>query len=75
MSVKWWYRNGMKSEQFFSIVYIDSNGESQNFFPDFIVYYMDGTVGIFDPKDGFTLEIDRPKHKALAEYLASQSDK
>lgn len=54
--IEWWYRNGVKSEQFFSIVYRDKHGETQNFFPDFIVKYDDGTVGIFDPKDGFTLE-------------------
>lgn len=72
-SVKWWYRNGVKSEQFFSIPYQDSNGETQNFFPDFIVQYEDGIVGIFDPKDGFTLEIDRPKHIALTEYLQREN--
>jgi hypothetical protein len=42
--VSWWYRNGVKSEQFFSIVYTDANGETQNFFPDFIVQYTDGSI-------------------------------
>ena len=59
----------MKSELFFSLIYKDSNGDSQNFFPDFVVQYMDGTTGIFDPKDGFTLEKDRPKHVVFAQYI------
>ncbi len=67
-NILWWYRNGVKSELFFSLIYKDSNGDSQNFFPDFIVQYADGTIGIFDPKDGFTLEKDRPKHIPFAQY-------
>ncbi len=66
----WWYRNGVKSEQFFSLVYRDADGERKNFFPDFIVQYADGAIGIFDPKDGFTLEQDRPKHVVLSAYIA-----
>ena len=58
----------MKSEQFFSLVYKDANEESQNFFPDFIVGYEDGTIGIFDTKEGFTLKDGRPKHIALTQY-------
>jgi type III restriction enzyme len=50
-TIQWWYRNGVKSEQFFSIVYVDIHGETQNFFPDFIVRYNDGTLGIFDTKE------------------------
>lgn len=69
--VLWWYRNGVKSEQFFSITYKDSNEETQNFFPDFIVQYKNGTIGIFDPKEWFTLEEWRYKHKALTEYISS----
>lgn len=71
--ILWWYRNGTKSEQYFSIPYKDSNNETQNFFPDFIVQYMDWTVGIFDPKDGFTLEEWRYKHKTLSEYITSHN--
>ena len=67
-NILWWYRNGVKSELFFSLIYKDSNGDSQNFFPDFIVQYADGTIGIFDPKDGFTLEKDRPKYIPFAQY-------
>lgn len=71
--VFWWYRNWVKSEQYFSITYKDSNDETQNFFPDFIVQYKNGTIGIFDPKDGFTLEEWRCKHKALTEYINSHN--
>ena len=71
-NVSWWYKNGVLSEQFFSLVYKDVSWETQNFFPDFIVQYIDGTIGIFDPKDGFTLSEGREKHKALTQYLEEQ---
>lgn len=48
--VVWWYRNGVKTELAFSLVYKDDNGETKNFFPDFIVQYSEGTLGIFDTK-------------------------
>ncbi len=72
--VQWWYRNGVKSEQFFSIIYIDASGETQNFFPDFIVRYIDGTIGIYDSKDGFTLAEGKYKHQALTKYIQNEND-
>lgn len=71
--VLWWFKNGTKSEQFFSIIYRDENEEVNNFFPDFIVAYKDGTIGIFDPKKGFTLAEGREKHRALSEYIRKNS--
>lgn len=71
--ILWWYRNGVKSEQFFSITYKNANDETQNFFPDFVIQYKNGTVGIFDPKEWFTLEEWRYKHKALTEYIGSHN--
>lgn len=49
-TIAWWHRNGVKTEQAFSITYKDENGQTQNFFPDFIVSYRDGTIGVFDTK-------------------------
>lgn len=72
--ILWWFRNGIKSEQSFSIIYKNNQGETHNFFPDFIVQYTDGTVGIFDPKDGWTLEEWREKHQALTKYLHEQTN-
>lgn len=36
-NVIWWYRNGVKTELAFSLIYKDDSGETRNFFPDFIV--------------------------------------
>lgn len=67
-----WYKNGVSSERYFSIPY-EYLGKTANFYPDFIVAYEDGTIGIYDTKDGFTLETDeaRAKHGALRAYLKS----
>ncbi len=69
--VKRWLRNGDGSERYFSVVY-EHAGKTGNFYPDFLVEYEDGTLGFFDPKEGFTLETEdaRAKLGALKTYVA-----
>jgi type III restriction enzyme len=74
-TIAWWHRNGVKTEQAFSVTYKDDNGETQNFFPDFIVFYKDGTIGIFDTKKWWTLSEGRAKHRALSQYLQENDSK
>ena len=54
--VVFWYKNGDNSREFFAVPYRDKNGDTRSFYPDFIVQYKNGIIGIFDPKYGFTLE-------------------
>lgn len=70
--IRRWYRNGEGSERYFSIPY-ETGTKTGNFYPDFLVEFEDGTIGIFDPKDGITLENDdaRAKHEALKNYLSA----
>lgn len=51
--VEWWYRNGDKGEEFFSIVYQDNSGHQRLFFPDYILS-VNGKVWIIEVKGGFT---------------------
>jgi hypothetical protein len=48
--VKFRYKNGVNSEEYFAIRYFDKDTKERAFYPDFIVFFRDGTIGIFDPK-------------------------
>ncbi len=55
--VEWWYRNGTSEPKYFGVPYYknDAKGiEEAIFYPDYIVKFADGTMGIFDTKSGDT---------------------
>ena len=53
-NVAWFYKNGDKGIEFFSIVYADSFGKQKSFYPDYIVGTTDGKVWIIETKGGFS---------------------
>lgn len=71
-SVQSWYRNGDKGRDFFRIPYKKDN-KIREFFPDFIVKYVDGSIGIFDTKSEMTANDGEAKEKA--EYLYKYCEK
>lgn len=50
--VAWFYKNGDKGNEFFSIVYTDNAGRDPLFYPDYIVGDVDGTVWLIETKGG-----------------------
>jgi len=52
--IKWFYKNGDKGLEFFSIVYEDNFGKQKSFYPDYIVEDVDGGIWIIETKGGFT---------------------
>lgn len=50
--VRWFYKNGDKGSEFFSIVYLDNAGRDPLFYPDYILEDSDGTVWIIEAKGG-----------------------
>lgn len=53
--VEWWFRNGVVEPKYFGVNQRDADGRvlmDNNFFPDYIVQFTDGTIGIFDTKSG-----------------------
>ena len=60
--VQWWYRNGSGEPKYFGVPYLkhteDGIGEEAIFYPDYIVKFTDGTIGIFDTKRGDTTNPD-----------------
>jgi len=52
--VKWWFKNGESEKKYFAVRYKDENGIEKSFYVDFIVQFVDGTIGLFDTKSGMT---------------------
>jgi len=70
-NIKYWYRNGSRGN-YFCVPYKKSN-IVREFFPDFIVYYDDNTIGIYDTKSEMTANDGEAKEKA--EYLYAYCNK
>jgi len=51
--VKWWFKNGESERKYSAVLRNDDKGA---FYPDFIVQFDDGTIGIFGSKAGRTAE-------------------
>lgn len=51
--VEWYYRNGDKGDEYFSIVYPDNSGHQRLFYPDYIVE-CNGKTWIVEVKGGWT---------------------
>jgi type III restriction enzyme len=79
--VDWWIKNGEGQQKFFSIVYGFVDAESglnrrANFFPDYLVRFLDGSVGIYETKSGITLTdyLTYAKSDALQSFIAENSN-
>lgn len=52
--ISWFYKNGDKGNEYFSIVYEDNFGKQKSFYPDYIVGTTEGKTWIIETKGGFT---------------------
>jgi type III restriction enzyme len=78
--VEWWYKNGEAQQQYFALSYQTVDEETKltklaNFYPDYIVRYTDGSIGIYDTKAGRTVteQATHDKSDALQAYIASEN--
>ena len=70
--VKWWYKNGEAEIKYFAILRSDDRA----FYPDFIIQFRDGTIGIFETKSGFTAGEDaKERAESLQRYIKAQKKK
>ena len=70
-NVRWWYKNGESEIKYFAVL----RNDNMAFYPDFIVQFRDGQVGIFDTKSGRTAETSDAKPRAEALYKYLKTDK
>jgi len=75
-NIKWFYKNGESSDNYFSIVYVDAINKRWHFYPDFIVCDKNNNIWIIETKGGENISgvsknIDikvENKFEALKEY-------
>ena len=80
-SVEWYYKNGDKGEEYFSIVYEKAFRRS-NFYPDYIIKLKNGEIWIIEAKGGMTTDgssnnVDKyasRKFDSLKEYVSRYPD-
>lgn len=79
-TVLWWYRNGVNEPKYFAVMYefpnTDTNlSETRGFYPDYIVKFTDGRIGIFDTKSGIhaTSKETDAKLNALHKYITEHN--
>lgn len=77
-NISWWYKNGTNKDSFLAISYLHPiKGIKQAFYPDYIIRFRDGSVGIYDTKSGMTAESSETAEKsnALHTYLQKLKSK
>lgn len=52
-AVVWWYKNGDKGDEYFSLVYLDNGKKQKLFYPDYVLS-LNGEIWICETKGGFT---------------------
>ena len=73
-SVQWWFKNGVNKVEYLGVKYFFPANRIKSFYPDYIVQYKDGTLGIFETKskgDDENLGGFNEKTKRKAEALFS----
>ena len=65
--IEWWFKNGNQGKEYFAVRYVNSDSKKEElFYPDWIILFKNGTVGIFDTKKGRTATDNNTADKAQA---------
>lgn len=70
--VEWWYKNGERESMYFASPYKAFDGEKP-FYVDFVVRFVGGRIGLFDTKQGFTIDDARDKSDGLLAYIKKEN--
>jgi type III restriction enzyme len=73
--IEWWFKNGVNKVEYLGIKYIFPENRIKSFYPDYVVKYRDGSLGIYETKSkgedenlGGLNEKTKAKAEALAEW-------
>lgn len=75
--VFWWWKNGENKNDYFGIKYL-LNNQIHTFYPDYLVQFKDGRLGIFETKDQSDsdgLTSTKEKAESLQRYIKDQKRK
>lgn len=65
--IEWWFKNGNQGKDYFAVRYANTDSNKEElFYPDWIILFKNGTVGIFDTKKGRTATDNDTAFKAQA---------
>lgn len=70
--IEWWYKNGDKGKEHFSISYTNAAGELALFYVDFIIRFKNGATGLFDTKTKSSDPEAPQKHNALIAWFEKE---
>lgn len=68
--IKWWFKNGESEAKYFGILREDDFA----FYPDFVIQFKDGGLGIFETKQGMTAKDAKERAEALQKYIKEQNE-
>jgi type III restriction enzyme len=75
-ALEWWFKNGEASKEFYCLKYFNTaTKEDALFYPDWILKFKDGRIGLFDTKSGFTAQNPEGRAEGLANKLNELNDK
>jgi len=75
-ALEWWFKNGETSKEFYCLKYFNTAiKEDALFYPDWILKFKDGRIGLFDTKSGFTAQNPEGRAEGLANKLKELNDK
>ncbi len=70
--IEWWWKNGEDNIKYFGVKYEFPKGSAHTFYPDYLVRFDDGRLGIFETKDKGDREgntFTKAKSEAFQKYL------
>ncbi len=75
-SIEWWFKNGDSGKEFYSLKYFNTSKKEESlFYPDWIIRFKDGRIGIFDTKSGNTAQNPEGRAEGLANKLIELNSK
>ena len=74
VKIAWWFKNGSEGREYFALKYFNTTEqEVRLFYPDWIVKFKDGRIGIFDTKAGTTATNPEGRAKGLYEKICAMN--
>lgn len=77
-NIVWWWKNGENKKDYFGVKYGYPAGIIRTFYPDYLVQFIDGQIGIFEIKDSGDrdgMTNTKAKAEKLQEYIKEQNKK
>lgn len=81
-TIEWWFKNGINKSEYLGIKYEYPENKIRTFYPDYIVKYLDGKIGIYETKSegddenlgGLNIKTAK-KAEALAKWKKQKDNK